>query len=178
MRVYEGLFLLDPALASDWPAAEAEINRVLSRAEARLIGLRNWDERKLAYQIGRHKRGLYALSYFEAEPQRIADIERDVQLGEKFLRALIVRKEKMNEEEISKSLAADPPRSSGRYEDRGRWDRREPRSGPPRGRPEARSDQKKADAAEGPAPDAAPKESAVSEGAAVEKPEANQQGEA
>ena len=133
MRLYEGMFLVDPALTSDWPAAEAEINRVLDRAEAKVIGVKNWDERKLAYPINRHKRGLYVLSYFEAEPEKIPGIERDVRLSEKLLRTLLIRREKMGMEEVEKSLAAEPPRPPSRYEDRaGRWEDRGPRRGPPR----------------------------------------------
>ncbi len=119
MKVYEGMFLLDPALSSDWPAAEAEINRVLDRAEAKVIGMKNWEERRLAYPIGRHKRGLYALTYFQAPPESIPGLERDVQLGERILRAMFLRREAMGEEDIQKSLAADPPKSTGRYDDRG-----------------------------------------------------------
>ena len=119
MRLYEGLFLLDPALASDWSVAEAEINRVMDRAEAQVVGIKNWDERRLAYPIGRHKRGLYALSYFNADPEKLPGIERDVRLSEKFLRALLVRRERMTEEDVQKSLAAEPPRVPSRYDDRG-----------------------------------------------------------
>lgn len=118
MKLYEGMFLLDPALASDWPAAEAELNRIMDRAGAKVVGVKNWNDRRLAYPIGRHKRGLYVLSYFQADPTKIPDMERDVQLSEKLLRALVLRKEKMTDEDIQKSLAADPPKSTSRYEER------------------------------------------------------------
>ncbi len=135
MNVYEGMFMLDPALATEWPAAEAEIQRVLGRADAELIGLRNWDERRLAYPIGQHKRGLYALGYFRAKPGRIAGLERDVQLSEKFIRAIFLRHDRITEEAIQKSLAAPPPKPIGRPEDRmprGDDRRRRPDDGEPR----------------------------------------------
>jgi ribosomal protein S6 len=108
-KTYEAMFLMDPALATDWPAAEAEIKRILDRAEARLLGMKNWDERKLAYSMGTHKRGLYVLTYFEAPVDRIAGLERDVQLSEKMLRVLVLRREGMSAEAIQKALAAPPP---------------------------------------------------------------------
>ncbi len=116
-NLYEGMFLMDPALATDWPSAESEINRVLGRAEAQVIGVKNWDERKLAYPIGKHKRGLYALTFFRAEPDRITGLERDVQLGEQFLRALFLRRESMTDEDIQNALAAEAPKAV-RYDDR------------------------------------------------------------
>ncbi len=119
MKIYEGMFLMDPALSSDWPAVETEVNRVLKRASAEVIGMRNWDERKLSYPIGKHKRGLYVLSYFRASPEKLGDLERDVQLSEQVLRALFLRKDKMTEEQVALSLAAEPPKPPSRYDDRG-----------------------------------------------------------
>lgn len=109
MKNYEGMFLLDPALAADAAAAEAEIKRILDRAGAELIGLKNWEERKLAYDMGGYKRGLYVLTYFRCDPLKIDGIERDVQLGEKTIRVLIIRRDKMSDKKIAESLAAGPP---------------------------------------------------------------------
>ena len=78
MKSYEAMFLMDAALATDWTAAEAEVKRILERASAKVLGLKKWDERKLAYPIGQNKRGLYALAFFEASPEKITGIERDV----------------------------------------------------------------------------------------------------
>ncbi len=127
MNLYEGMFLLDPALASDWEAAEAEIKRIFDRAGAEDVGHRNWDERKLAYQIGKFRRGQYVLTYFKADAEKIAGMERDVQLSELVLRVLILKREKMSEEDIQKSLAEEPPKAARREErdfrDRGDRDR-------------------------------------------------------
>lgn len=109
MKTYEAMFLMEPALVADLPAAEAEIHRILDRAQAKLIGLHSWGERKLAYPIGHRKRGLYILSYFESAPDKIAGIERDVQLSEKAVRVLVLRREGMSPEDIQKALAAEPP---------------------------------------------------------------------
>ncbi|MCB9852019.1 MAG: 30S ribosomal protein S6 [Phycisphaerales bacterium] len=120
MNLYEGMFILDPALASDWESAEAEIKRVFDRAGAEIVGHRNWDERKLAYQIGKFRRGLYILTYFRANPEKIASMERDVQLSEKVLRVLFLRREKMTDEDVQKSLAAEPPKAQKREDREGR----------------------------------------------------------
>ena len=109
MKTYEAMFVLDAGLATDWPAAEGEIKRILDRAGAEIIGTRSWEERKLAYEMGSHKRGLYVLVYFKCEPTKIDGIERDVQLGEKTIRVLILRRDKFTAEQIAKSLAAGPP---------------------------------------------------------------------
>lgn len=125
MNLYEGMFLLDPALASDWAAAEAEINRLMQRAGAELVGHRSWDERKLAYQIGKFRRGLYVLTYFKAAAEKIASMERDVQLSEKTLRVLILKRDKMTDDDVQKSLAAEPPKAAKREDREGREGGRE-----------------------------------------------------
>jgi ribosomal protein S6 len=103
------MFLMDPALATDWSAAEAEINRILQRAEAKLLGVKNWGERRLAYPLGQLKRGLYVLSFFQTSPEKIAGLERDVQLSERAVRVLVLRRDEMTPEMIEKALQAEPP---------------------------------------------------------------------
>jgi len=109
VKTYEAMFLFDPAQTPDFGAAETEIRRVLDRAGARLHGTTNWEERKLAYEIKHHKRGLFALSYFDAEPDKISGMERDGQLSEKIMRMLVIRCDKMTPEKIEKALAVPPP---------------------------------------------------------------------
>jgi small subunit ribosomal protein S6 len=109
VKTYEAMFLMDPALAPNWPTAEAEINRILQRADAKSLGMKNWGERKLAYSIGQHKRGLYVLTYFQTMPDKIVGLERDVQLSELAVRVLVLRRDEMTPEMIEKSLAAEPP---------------------------------------------------------------------
>ncbi|MFQ5424466.1 MAG: 30S ribosomal protein S6 [Phycisphaerae bacterium] len=129
MRTYEGMFLLDPAMASDFPKAEAEVKRVLDRAEAEVLGISKWDERKLAYPIRNHKRGLYVLSFFKASPDKIVGVDRDVKLSEAIIRALVLAKDGMTPEAVKRALATTPATakpasraddSAGRDRDRGR----------------------------------------------------------
>lgn len=109
MKSYEAMFLMDAALATDWPAAEAEVKRILERGSAKVLGLKKWDERKLAYAIGPNKRGLYALAFFEAAADKITGIERDVQLSEKLVRVLVIRRDRLTPEAVEKAMAAGPP---------------------------------------------------------------------
>lgn len=91
-RTYEGLFLVDPGWASnDWEEVVAAVNTLMDRAGAELLNLRKWDERRLCYEIEGRKRGMYILTYFDADPESIAGMERDVKLHELILRALILR---------------------------------------------------------------------------------------
>lgn len=100
-RLYEGMFLVDSALAAqDWQAILDEVQRILDRAGAEVVSLRKWDERQLCYEVNKKNRGTYILVYFNSETGKIGGIERDVQLSELITRVLVLRTDKMSTEEI------------------------------------------------------------------------------
>ena len=91
-RQYEALFLLNPSYATgSWETAKGEVEHILHRANADILHIRKWDERRLAYEIGGQKRGVYILAFFKCEGPKIAGIERDVQLSENILRCLVLK---------------------------------------------------------------------------------------
>lgn len=97
-RMYEGMFLVDSAAAaSNWDDVESELQRVFERASVEVLNLQKWDDRRLCYDIAGHKRGTYILTYFNAEPDRISGIERDVKLNETLLRVMILRADRIPE---------------------------------------------------------------------------------
>ena len=136
MKRYEGMFLFDTAAVRDWSSIEAEVHRLFERIGATQLVCVKYDERKLAYEIERRKRGTYVLTYFDAPPERIVDLERDARLSELVLRLLVLRPENLTEEKLAELRAhpAETPLSPmsgdgrGRHDD-DRRDRRGPREG-------------------------------------------------
>ena len=95
-RMYEGMFLVDSASATaNWEEVKGELHRVFDRADAEVLNLQKWDDRRLCYDIAGHKRGMYILTHFNVDPDRISGIERDVTLNEKLLRVLILRADRI-----------------------------------------------------------------------------------
>ncbi len=112
-RLYEGMFLVDSArAAADWDGTLAVIDNILKRADARVVAVRKWGERKLAYDIDHKSRGTYILCYFKADGRRIAGIEKDVQLSEKVMRVLILSTEKRPPEMVEQDVAGLPKAES------------------------------------------------------------------
>ena len=97
---YEGIFLFPQAVISDMQAAVDHVNSILDRADAEVVAMQKWDERRLAYDIASNKRGLYILTYFKSDRSRIPGIERDCNLSELMLRSMILRAEHVPAEEI------------------------------------------------------------------------------
>lgn len=102
-RLYEGLFLVDSALAaSDWQLVNDTLHKILAKVDAEIVSFRKWDERKLTYNIGRVSRGTYILIYFKCDPLRLHEVERDVQLSEVLMRTMIVRTDRLKQEDMDK----------------------------------------------------------------------------
>lgn len=143
MKRYEGMFLLDNAVVQDWAAMTGEIRRLLERIEAQELVCVKYDERKLAYEIKGRKRGTYVLTYFDADPEKITDMERDARISEAVLRVLVLRAENLTEERLKELQAhdAETPLSPAAAEQRRGDDRddrprdRRPRSEGSSGRP-------------------------------------------
>ncbi len=90
-NVYECMFLLDPnKVAGDVPAAAKQLHTILERHQAEVLASRPWDERRLAYPIQGHKKGLYYLIYFRTEGKNLVNMERDIALNEMILRHLML----------------------------------------------------------------------------------------
>ncbi len=98
--LYEGLFLVSQSAAVDLDAATAHIKGILARAEAEVIGLQKWDERRLAFPVKGQRRGTYFISYFKAPRTKLAALERDCNLSEQILRAMFLRSDHLGEVEM------------------------------------------------------------------------------
>lgn len=97
---YEAMFLIGQATAADLASVITHINELLNRAGAKLIAMAKWDERRLAYEIDKQKRGLYIIAYFEAPAKNMAQFDRDCQLSETIMRVLTTRADHLTLEEM------------------------------------------------------------------------------
>jgi small subunit ribosomal protein S6 len=118
-NVYEAMFLLPSGAGSDLDATLKLVRGIIERHEGKVIVLKKWDERKLAYELLRQKRGLYVIAYFHAPGTAVSAIERDVNLSDQILRVLVTTADHLNEQEMN---AVEPQPIQPR-EERNPWDR-------------------------------------------------------
>lgn len=118
---YEAMFLFPAGASAELEATLKTARGIIERHGGNILVLKKWDERKLAYEIGKHKRGLYVIAYFTAPGGAIAAIERDAKLSEEIIRILITRADHLNESEMNavepQPIVPREPRES--YDDRG-----------------------------------------------------------
>ena len=97
---YEGMFLFPQTVSADLQSAIDHILEMLAKGGAEIISLCKWDERRLAYDIKGNKRGVYFLTYFKCDAQKLTLIERDCRLSEKLLRSMITRADHVSAEQM------------------------------------------------------------------------------
>ena len=119
MNQYEAMFLMGPKGTAEPEGALAMCRGIIERHGGKIIVLKKWDERKLAYEVEGQKRGTYIISFFRGPGGAVVGIERDVKLSEDILRVLVMRADHVNETE----MAAVEPQPIQVREERPSYDR-------------------------------------------------------
>ncbi len=110
-NVYEAMFLLDSGkTGGDWNAATKLVHGILERNHAEVLASRPWDERRLAYPISGHKKGMYFLIYFKAEGKALTQIDLDCRINETVMRQLILKVHpKLVDQLVAQAMAPHEP---------------------------------------------------------------------
>src|SRR5205085_3384420 len=102
LKQYEAMFLLPAGASAELENSLNTVRGIIERHGGEVMVLKKWDERKLAYEIKRNKRGLYIIAYFRAPGTIVSAIERDVNLSEDILRVLVTDATHLNKDEMDK----------------------------------------------------------------------------
>lgn len=97
---YEAMFLLSQAEGTNLAAASEHISNLLTRRGGTIIAMKKWDERRLAYEINKQRRGTFILTYFTSPTEALQEIERDCNLSEVIMRQIIIRADHLSEDEM------------------------------------------------------------------------------
>ena len=112
MKLYEGMFLVDSRKANrDWDSVEEHLTGILNKCGAKIHRISRWAERKLAYPVKKHTRGVYVLTYFETpdEDGIITEIYRQVEISDVIIRALVLRIKEIPPEEAPVEQEEETP---------------------------------------------------------------------
>ncbi len=93
MAEYELVYILAPTVPDeDLEARTNRVNQLITGAGAEVIRVSPWGRRRLAYQIERHREGLYVTHDFRGPTSAVAPIERGILLADDILRHVVIRK--------------------------------------------------------------------------------------
>jgi small subunit ribosomal protein S6 len=112
MRLYEVVYILDPALEEGAVTAKLEKFHALATSSGgEVSAVDHWGIRQLAYPIKRHKSGYYVVAQFTAAPDALPEFERLLKLDEEVMRYLLVLNE--GEPTSGMSIMAEVTRPAG-----------------------------------------------------------------
>ncbi len=111
-RPYEIVYIIDSSLEDAAIAEKLDKHHgLLELAEAAEI--EHWGRRQLAYKIGRHEAGYYAIARVQAAPGTLPEFERALKLDESIVRYMVSLVERvlgapaLSEEEMAARAMAD-----------------------------------------------------------------------
>ena len=98
---YEAMFLFPAGASAEVEHSIAAARGIIERHGGQVIVIKKWDERRLAYELKKQKRGLYVIAYYRGPGSSVSAIEHDVNLSEDVLRVMIVKAEHLSEAEMA-----------------------------------------------------------------------------
>lgn len=93
-NVYECMLIFDSnKYAQDHAGVSGAISELVTKNGGEVLVSRLWNEQKLAYPIGHHRKGTYWLTYFRLDSSKLTEINRALRINEAVLRSLTLKVE-------------------------------------------------------------------------------------
>src|SRR5262245_46902104 len=91
-RQYELVYILPPETTEQQSGElHEQIVSIVSRLNGQIEKTENWGRRKLAYEIGHFKEGVYVLDVINGSGELMKEIDRRLKVMDQIVRHLIVR---------------------------------------------------------------------------------------
>ena len=91
-KQYELVYITSPEATEEQLAALAtEVQQVVGRFQGTVEKTDVWGRRRLAYQIGRYKEGIYVLHVIHGSGDLVKELDRRLKVTDNIVRHLIVR---------------------------------------------------------------------------------------
>jgi len=91
-RQYELVYIVNPDASEERLAAlHGEVESIVSRFSGTLGPTENWGRRKLAYEIARHREGVYVIEALTGPGSMMRELDRRLRVVDDILRHLVIR---------------------------------------------------------------------------------------
>jgi len=91
-RQYELVYILPPDTTEQQVAeVHQQIEAIVSRMSGHIEKTENWGRRRLAYEIARHKEGVYVLDVISGSGDLMKEIDRRLRVTDQVIRHMVVR---------------------------------------------------------------------------------------
>lgn len=91
-RQYELVYIVRPEVSEqDVADLHAQVEQIIGRYNGTLDKTENWGRRKLAYEIGHQREGIYVVETITGSGDLIKEIDRRLRVSDQVIRHLTVR---------------------------------------------------------------------------------------
>ena len=91
-RQYELVYILPPDTTEQQVAElHEQVEQVVARLNGQIEKNENWGRRRLAYEIGHHKEGVYVLDVINGSGELMKELDRRLRVMDQVLRHMVVR---------------------------------------------------------------------------------------
>jgi len=91
-RQYELVYILPPDTTEQQVAdLQSQVDGVVSRMHGQIANTENWGRKRLAYEIGHHKEGLYVLQVINGTGELMKELDRRLKVMDLVIRHMVVR---------------------------------------------------------------------------------------
>src|SRR5258706_8596734 len=91
-RQYELVYILPPDTTEQQVAElHEQVAQVVTRMHGQIEKNENWGRRRLAYEIGHHKEGVYVLDVINGSGELMKELDRRLRVMDQVLRHMVVR---------------------------------------------------------------------------------------
>ena len=98
MNNFEAVVLLSPEITSKVRSSCLDnLEKIINDQSGKIINLEDWGLRDLSYKIDNYSKAFYNFYQIEIDGDKLADIKKNLNQDENFIRHLFVRVEKHQE---------------------------------------------------------------------------------
>jgi small subunit ribosomal protein S6 len=91
-RQYELVYILPPDTTEQQVAElHEQVGQIVTRMNGTIEKNENWGRRRLAYEIARHKEGVYVLDVINGSGELMKEIDRRLKVMDQVIRHMVVR---------------------------------------------------------------------------------------
>jgi small subunit ribosomal protein S6 len=91
-RQYELVYIASPdATEEDLAELHSQVATVVERFSGTIVNTENWGRRRLAYEINRHREGVYILELIDGPADMTTELDRRLRVLDGIMRHLIIR---------------------------------------------------------------------------------------
>lgn len=92
MNKYESVVIINPNVEETALKALVEKFQTLINTDGKVEQVNELGKKKLAYEIKKNKEGYYVVYDFEANPNLIAELERNYRITDEVIKFIVVKK--------------------------------------------------------------------------------------